>query len=99
MSGIGLASPVILARVLTPADFGLVAMSMLVISFIEVFNDTGQQAALIRHTAIERAHYDSAWTMTMMIATVLTAIILAVSPFASMYFHDARVIPVIQVLS
>jgi len=97
--GIGLVSTIILARLLTPADFGIVAMAMLIIGFIEVFNETGQQAALIAHPRPERAHYDSAWTMTVLIAVALTAIILAVAPFASGYFRDARIVPVIQLLS
>jgi len=97
--GIGLVSTIILARLLTPADFGIVAMAMLLISFIEVFNETGQQAALIAHPNPERSHYDSAWTVTVMIGCVLTAILLAVAPFADMYFDDARIVPVIQVLS
>jgi len=97
--GIGLVSTIILARLLTPADFGIVAMAMLIIGFIEVFNETGQQAALIAHAKPERAHYDSAWTMTIIIAIVLTGTILAISPFAGAYFRDERIAPVIQVLS
>jgi len=96
---IGLVSTIILARILTPADFGLVAMAMLMIGFIEIFNDTGQQAALIAHPNPERAHYDSAWTITILIAVALTAIVLTVAPLADSYFNDPRVVPVIQVLS
>jgi len=74
-------------------------MAMLIVSFIEVFNETGQQAALIAHPDPARAHYDSAWTMTVIIAVVLTAIILAAAPAAGSYFNDTRIVPVIQVLS
>jgi len=97
--GIGLVSTIVLARLLTPEDFGIVAMAMLIIGFIEVFNETGQQAALIAHPKPERAHYDSAWTMTVIISLILTATILAVAPLASSYFNDARIVPVIQILS
>jgi lipopolysaccharide exporter len=97
--GIGLVSTVILARILTPADFGIVAMAMLLISFIEVFNDTGQQAALIAHPNPERAHYDSAWTVTVMISAVLTGLVFATAPLAGAYFNDARIVPVMQFLS
>jgi O-antigen/teichoic acid export membrane protein len=97
--GIGLVSTIILARLLTPADFGIVAMAMLLIGFIEVFNETGQQAALIAHRNPERAHYDSAWTISVMIGCALTVIILAVAPLASDYFNDPRIVPIVQVLS
>lgn len=97
--GIGLVSTIILARLLVPADFGIVAMAMLVISFIELFTETGQQTALIRHPAPERAHYDTAWTMSVLISLGLTAIALSIAPFADLYFRDERIVPVIQLLS
>jgi len=97
--GIGLVSTIILARLLTPADFGIVAMAMLMIGFVEVFNETGQQAALIANPNPTRAHYDSAWTVTVLIAAALTAIVLIFAPYAPLYFRDDRIVPVIQLLS
>ncbi|MDX2222415.1 MAG: lipopolysaccharide biosynthesis protein [Rhodospirillaceae bacterium] len=96
---IGLVSTVILARVLVPEDFGVVAMAMLVIAFLEVFADTGQQYALIRHPAPDRPLYDSAWSMSVLINTGITAILLAVAPLSETYFNDPRIAPVIQLLS
>jgi O-antigen/teichoic acid export membrane protein len=97
--GIGLVSTMILARLLTPADFGIIAMAMLVIGFVEVFSETGQQAAIIRLACPERAHYDSAFTMAVMINGTLTLIIFAIAPFSAQYFHDPRIVPVIRILS
>src|SRR5262249_23613603 len=89
--GIGLISTMILARLLTPADFGIIAMAMLVIGFVEVFSETGQQAAIIRLACPERAHYDSAFTMAVMINGALTVVIFLIAPFAANYFHDALI--------
>jgi lipopolysaccharide exporter len=97
--GIGLFSTILLARLLTPADFGVVAMAMLLIAFIEVFSETGQALALIRHPNPQRAHYDTAWTMSILINTCLTVILLILAPFSTAYFGDERIVPVIQVLS
>jgi O-antigen/teichoic acid export membrane protein len=97
--GLGLISTIVLARLLTPSDFGVVAMAMIFIGFIEVFNETGQQLALIAHHKPERAHYDSAWTVTVLIAFCLTAVVLLSAPYATLYFHDARIVPVIELLS
>lgn len=96
---IGLISTIALARLLTPEDFGIVAMAMLLIGFIEVFGETGQQLALIRHPNPERAHFDSAWTMSIAIALFLGLVVFAVAPFATYYFHDPRIVPVVQVMS
>src|SRR5678816_3414499 len=60
--GIGLVSTMILARLLAPHDFGLVAKAMLVIGMLEIMAETGQRLAIIRHSNPTRAHYDTAWT-------------------------------------
>src|SRR5690348_18311449 len=40
----GLVSTVVLARLLTPADYGVVAIAMLIVGTIEVFAQTGQRS-------------------------------------------------------
>ena len=45
---IGLVSTIILARLLTPADFGIVAMAMVVVGLLEIIAFTGVDLALIR---------------------------------------------------
>ena len=95
----GLVSTVILARLLTPADYGIVAMSMLIVGLIEIFSQTGQRNAIIRHQNPTREHYDSAWTMQLLIGVGLGLIILAVSPLGAAYFHEPRALSVIHVLA
>ena len=53
--GLGLVSTLILARLLTPADFGVVAMAMFVVGMIEAFGDTGLTYYIIRHPDPRRA--------------------------------------------
>src|SRR5438552_12057395 len=57
--GIGVVSTVVLARLLTPADFGLVAMAMLVVGLVEVLGDGGFSLAIIRHPDPTREHMDT----------------------------------------
>ncbi len=45
----GLVSTIVLARLLVPADFGIVAMAMVVVGMLEILNQTGQKLAIIRH--------------------------------------------------
>ncbi|MCP1337470.1 lipopolysaccharide biosynthesis protein [Futiania mangrovi] len=86
--GIGLISTIILARLLAPEDFGLVAIAMLSVAFLEVMTDTGLRSALIRHEAPERAHYDTAFTLNFLVALVLfTAQVSLAAPLAR--FFDA----------
>ncbi len=61
----GVVSTVILARLLTPTDYGIVAIATLVVSLVEVFSRTGQGAAVVRHPNPTREHYDLAWTVSL----------------------------------
>lgn len=97
--GIGLASTVILARLLIPADFGIVAMAMLFVGAIEILSETGQRLALIRHPAPAREHYDTAWTVSILIGLCLSAVIFLTAPIAGWYFHEPRAVLVVECLA
>src|ERR1700754_25900 len=60
---LGFLSTLVLARLLVPADFGLVALAMSVARAIDIVADLGVQDALIRITAPTRRTYDTAFTI------------------------------------
>jgi polysaccharide transporter, PST family len=96
---IGLVSTLILARLLVPADLGIIAMGSLVIGLANVLFELGVGVALIQNRDAEQSHYDTAWTIRLLQST-LTAIVIAVAaPFAGDYFGDPRVVPVVQVMA
>ena len=95
----GLVSTVILARLLMPSDFGIVAMAMIVVSTLEIFNQTGQKLVLIRLENPTDEHFDTAWTVSFLIGLAIAAAILAASPLAELYFHEPKVQPVMQCLA
>ncbi len=95
----GLVSTVILARLLMPSDFGIVAMAMIVVNTLEIFNQTGQKLVLIRLENPTKDHFDTAWTISFLIGLVVAAAILAASPLATLYFHEPKVEPVMQCLA
>jgi O-antigen/teichoic acid export membrane protein/glycosyltransferase involved in cell wall biosynthesis len=95
----GLASTIILARLLVPADFGIVAMAMVVVGMLELLNQTGQKLAIIRQHEPTREHFDTAWTLSVIIGLLIGAAIVVLAPFTSYYFHEPRAVPVMQWLS
>jgi O-antigen/teichoic acid export membrane protein len=96
---IGVVSTIILARLLSPQDFGIVAVAMIVVGLFEMLNLTGQAAAIVRHDAPTREHYDSAWTVTLLIGIAIAVLILVAAPFTEHYFREPRAIPVMQCLA
>lgn len=83
---LGLVSTVVLARLLVPEDFGLIAMAMAVAAGFELLTLFSFETALIRESKITRAHYDSAWTLNVLMGLAI-AVALAASaiPFAAFY--------------
>ena len=96
---LGLVSTIVLARLLAPEDFGVVAMAMVVIGFLEVFTQTGVDLALIRDANATREHYDTAWTFEILQGAGLALALLVAAPLATRYFGDPRVLAVMQLLS
>jgi O-antigen/teichoic acid export membrane protein len=59
---LGMVRLLILARLLTPYDFGLVGIALVVISLFESFSATGTHLALIQRKEPARDLFDTAWT-------------------------------------
>lgn len=95
----GLVSTIILARLLTPKDFGVVAIAMIVVGMFEMLSLTGQNMAIIRHRDPVREHYDTAWTISVMIGFAIGAAIFLIAPLTNVYFHDERAIMVMRCLA
>lgn len=91
---IGLVSTIILARLLSPADFGLVAMAMIVIGFVDVLFDFGAQVYLIHKADAEDEDFHTAWTLRVLQGVAATALLLAISPLAVDYFEAPDLLPV-----
>ena len=96
---IGLVSTIILARLLTPADFGIVAMAVIVVGLLDMLADAGVDLALLRNREAGKAHWDTAWTIRVMQGFIVAVLILlAIAPAASL-FDDDRLRPVLAVLA
>jgi O-antigen/teichoic acid export membrane protein len=97
--GIGFVSTLILARLLLPADFGLVAMAMAVFAFVEIAGSFGFDLALIRNQKADRAQYDSAWTLQVGYAILAGAALAALAVPTAAFFGDERLQGVMLVLA
>jgi lipopolysaccharide exporter len=92
---LGLLSTLILARLLLPKDFGLVAMATSLTALLELFSAFGLDTALIQRSEATRAHYNTAWTLNVAAGLLIgTGMVLLAWP-ASLFYNDPAVIPVI----
>ena len=91
---IGVVSTTLLARLLIPADFGLVAMAMSVIAIIELATSFSFEIALIQKPDPEREHFDTAWTLNILVAVVGAIVTAALAYPTASFYGDARLTPV-----
>ncbi len=86
---LGLLSTIILARLLTPEDFGLVAITMLVVHFLDVFANTGTQQFLLSKDDVNDDDLNTAWSLNMLFRVVITlALLILARPIADFFEAD-----------
>ncbi len=83
---LGLVSTLILARLLVPADFGLVAMALSFIFMAELLTAFGFDVALIQNQNASLEHYNTAWTGNFLLGISVTLLMVALAvPIAHFY--------------
>lgn len=96
---IGLVSTVILARLLVPEDFGLVALATMLFGALEIMAAFSFDLALIRDQQAERAHYDTVWTLTVARGLAMAVLLAASASLAAGFFDEPRLEPLLYWLA
>ncbi len=96
---IGFFVGVLLARLLSPAEFGLVGMATVFIAISEIFTNLGLSAALIQRRNPTEAHYSSSFYLNVTAAFVLAVIIFFSAPLIAIFFRTPEVTLIVQALS
>lgn len=89
----------ILARLLSPSDFGLVGMAILVTAFLDIFKDLGTSAAVIQRKNISDELLYSIFWINVIFGLLGMMILLVLSPLVASFFHEPKVASVLRVLS
>jgi len=88
----------VLARLLVPEDFGVVAAATVVISFSQVFSDAGLAKALIQRQDRTEESANVVFWLNLALGLLIVALLLVVAPWIARFFHDPRIAPVVRVL-
>ena len=87
-----LASTMVLARLLTPQDFGLVAMVTTVIGFFRIFNDAGLSTATVQREGITHAQVSNLFWTNVMLGVAITLLLAICAPVVARFYHEPRLV-------
>ena len=78
----------VLARILSPNDYGLVALSTIFVGFICLFESLSIGSALIQRTNIDDRYISTSFWTSIATGIVLVILLFAIAPFASRYYNQ-----------
>jgi PST family polysaccharide transporter len=96
---IQMASTVTLARILVPADFGIIAMVIAVTGFAEIFKDLGLSTATVQKSEISHQGTSTLFWINVAVSVLIAVIISALAPLISWFYGDPRLTPITVVIS
>lgn len=96
---ISLVKITILARILTPEEFGLFGLATLVLAFLEIITETGINVFLIQEKADLRKYLNAAWIVSIFRGLVISLVIFLAAPLIAVFFRSPESETVVRLIS
>lgn len=89
----------ILARILSPNEFGLFGIAMLFLSLLEIISETGVNIFLIQEGDDIDSFIDTAWIVSIARGTLIALVLFLLSPTISRFFNSPQSLNVLLLIS
>ena len=89
---------IILARILTPSDFGTISLIMVFMNIMQVFVDSGIGSALVQKKDVDELDYSTVFLFNMFMCSVLYILIFLLAPSIAQFFGNWSLAVYIRVL-
>ncbi len=97
--GISLVISVVLARLLTPDDYGLIALTVVFTNLSEILIDSGFGTALIRKDSVDEGDYACVFAISSVISTILYLVLFFIAPFVASYYAKPELTSIFRIMS
>lgn len=91
---ITLAAMAVLARLLTPQEFGLIDMVIAIVGFVAIFKDLGLAMATVQRRRINQGQVSTLFWINVTISVAIAALLAALAPVLGWYYKEPRVVPI-----
>lgn len=99
MRGLAVVKIAILARFLTPAQFGNYGIALIVLGLLEVLTETGINVFLIQEKDDIKPFLNSAWVVSIVRGSLISAIILGSAPLVIRFFNVPQIMPLLYIVA
>lgn len=89
---------IILARLLLPEEYGIIAMTMIFIALSEVFVTSGLGSALIQKSSYDEASFSTMFWASVVFSLLLYGLLFFLAPYIAFLMHTPELLPVLRVL-
>ncbi len=89
----------VIARILTPAQFGIFGIASLVLVFLEILTETGINVILVQTNKDIKDYLNSAWVVSIIRGILLSLLIIGISPLAVCFFKAPQAFTVILLIA
>lgn len=97
--GVNLIVSIILARILAPEEYGIVALVTIFITISNVFIENGLPTALIQKKDADDLDFSSVFYCNIILSIVLYGIIFLITPTIAQFYNNQQLIPVLRILA
>lgn len=98
-NGIQFLTYLILARLLQPQDFGIIAIVGVFINFSNLLVNSGLGSALVQSKKVDEKDYSSVLYVSVIIASIFYTIIFFAAPYIAEYYHQEAIVRVLRIYS
>ena len=92
-------STMVLARLLTPADFGLIAMVTAIVGFVDMFKDAGLSTATVQREHITHAQVSTLFWINVVLSLAAMTVVTALAPVIAWFYGEPRLCSITLVLA
>ena len=97
--GLAFVKTVVLARALSPSQFGIFGIASLVLVFLEVLTETGINVFLIQSEKRIDKYINSAWVVSIGRGVIISLLVLLISPLIASFFHTPDAMSLLMFIS
>lgn len=90
---------IVLARILSPNDYGTIALVTVFITILQVFIDSGLSTALIQKKDADDLDFSSVFYFNLIVCIILYLLMFYNAPYIAMFYNDLSLTPIIRVIS